>query len=72
MVCRVGVRVVPWFLNSDNIGFKNPRVPEEVCYNDVLRAVDVVLDYLEAVLFIRSTSGWFGIGITAGDVTETA
>ena len=50
MVRCVGVRVIPWFLNSDDIGFKNPRVPEKVRHDDVLRSMHVVLDDREALI----------------------
>ena len=73
-MCRFGVRVLPRLLNRDDISFKNPRVPEEVCHDDILRAVDVVLDDSRVVLFIGCIAvGGFGIGVTAGgDVAEAA
>ena len=66
MVCRVTVRVVPRFLNGDDIGFENPGIPEKVRHDDVFRSVDVVLDDFESCLIhLKRGNGGFGIGIAA-------
>ncbi|KAJ6003543.1 hypothetical protein N7522_006235 [Penicillium canescens] len=58
MVRRFGVRVLPRFLNRNDIGFENPGVPEEVCHDDILRAVEVVLDDFEGCLIHWKHCGW--------------